>query len=1336
MGSVCKPSVLLRIAWPVRVIGEEQLRLSGKLMAGMFNHPLQHMALMATKDKKWLSKIARMGNDVFDDDFLDDAMFEASQASKSANVSEALLGKSGGKTGGGIRYESMSTADMTDEEFAQALVFELNQLVKDDVAREVAGAANEFFLENGKMGETMLSSLKERFWNGDLQHLRKSLLRDSRRWDLLTDRAFAEGYIDTVYAKITHLGGGDGFLLDPYSLKWHNFNGEELGPAAVRKRMSGQEWADVEQSTIANQYGDAGHDFNQAIGEVNRQLVDEFPDEADDIVQEMYDISDETFAASGSAEASTLAAMRHADERVDGLRGINPADERIDPNQAQEFIPTLEAQSGVGELAHRSNFTKMYQSERADALSKSDIDSGLFESWSEALDEGAQTLDSSITRHVDEFDGKPPISLRLADQLDDNGRGTRPFIRWVDGEPAAEISLLVDNDKIVGVQWVGGNDLSELQLLADELIDSGVMSLEEVFTFNAGGIPFNEWLTKQGVEIDGMSRKEMWKFLDENPDILKKFEATWQEKPRPDGGTYRQWKGGENPRTGTTTTTKAGGAFTKRGVRDAREQSSEWGQHTPHFKAEREADPRIFELVANGKITDDAGETIMDWGKKRATTNKGVRDQFKERQKYFTDDIAHWRTNSPTYLRRPQATNEAKDIKKWDEAVNTMMQMLMSKPSDKLSRSPAFRQFYWQRASELAAYLNDNDKAKFLASAKSANLIQKTDAVSKVGEAMRHLRRYTGHENTVDEAMRRINRLAGKPQKLEDGAISTLEHLDHVAKAYALEETKGLLYDLSKSHNSTEALRLMIPFGEAWFEVMSTWGKLMKENPRNIRRMQQAMSGARGSDPFRDTGPDGEQGRGFFFNDPSTGDEVFAFPGMGLIPEWMPFVGGFDEVDESLTMTGRVEGLSLMAQIMPGIGPVLQIPMSQMGWASDPDKKGIQDILLPFGKSEVEMTNPTTWLSPILPPWVNKGLQAWGGGGEDQKRLQANTTIDVYKTLIMQGWSDDSPEEMQRTLKHAGEIAADVTRIRSLSSFAAPTGAQNFWHVTYDPQDSEGDVWAYSNLATAYRQVLDEVNGDEVQAFKAFSDIFGVDPMLFAVGKTQRVVPRAVTLEARKWEHDNADLYEQSGFPLTAYFAHPDPVDGEFDYDAYLISLEEETRVGLTPEQWGLKRNQFLGRIAYSNFQRGADRRFQDETQKTLWLRNAHSGLSELFPGYGQTIPGLPAKPSLDMQIAELQAWANEPRLADSDTGKALTEYMNYRQSVIRLTQTTLGYTSDTGFRSGTRSAVYRRQLRARGQALVAQYPEFLSVWQQILSRELEEPEATLAPVNIAGVSF
>ena len=91
--------------------------------------------------------------------------------------------------------------------------------------------------------------------------------------------------------------------------------------------------------------------------------------------------------------------------------------------------------------------------------------------------------------------------------------------------------------------------------------------------------------------------------------------------------------------------------------------------------------------------------------------------------------------------------------------------------------------------------------------------------------------------------------------------------IDRIAKARALTEVQELLYDLTKRKKVAYNLRGIFPFGEAYIEIMTTWAKLLKENPEITRRGQVTVNALRGDNPFSPV-----QGEGFLGQDEVTGE--------------------------------------------------------------------------------------------------------------------------------------------------------------------------------------------------------------------------------------------------------------------------------------------------------------------------------------------------------------------------------------------------------------------------------------------------------------------------------
>src|SRR5690606_41964162 len=94
----------------------------------------------------------------------------------------------------------------------------------------------------------------------------------------------------------------------------------------------------------------------------------------------------------------------------------------------------------------------------------------------------------------------------------------------------------------------------------------------------------------------------------------------------------------------------------------------------------------------------------------------------------------------------------------------------MSQPANYLSRSQAFGQFCWRRVDELIGFADEATQKAMIRAAKEAGVSKKL----------------------LDSMVKKAAR--GGP----GNRITSLDDVDLLAKGFALEETKNLLYDLAK----------------------------------------------------------------------------------------------------------------------------------------------------------------------------------------------------------------------------------------------------------------------------------------------------------------------------------------------------------------------------------------------------------------------------------------------------------------------------------------------------------------------------------------------------------
>jgi hypothetical protein len=554
---------------------------------------------------------------------------------------------------------------------------------------------------------------------------------------------------------------------------------------------------------------------------------------------------------------------------------------------------------------------------------------------------------------------------------------------------------------------------------------------------------------------------------------------------------------------------------------------------------------------------------------------------------------------------------------------------------------------------------------------------------------------------------------------------------DLMGKAYATEETQRLLFDLSRRRNFFDVMRLLLPFGEAWNEIITTWRRLLVDNPAIIRRGSQALNGARSS--------------GFIYTDPGTGEEVFNYGGaygpeslgqllfggdVNLLP-----LGGDRAV---ATLTGRVAGLNLVSgNWLPGFGPVVQLPLAQLDWVqTDPKWEWFRELVFPFGAPEAD--TPGALADSLLPTWVKRGLAAIGRPVGSDVRSFNYTVVDTIRAMKLSGeWKDSTQAEINTSLRIATDRAKSLYFIRALSAFVGPTPAGVRWDAKLDP---DGRLLAFTVLAQEYRAIREQTRaagGQDTDAFDTFVQRFGVDPLLFSTAKSTTLVSRSVTKEGVDFQASHQELF--ADFPLTAYFALPDPVDGTFDQRAYTSQFLDQpgigapARVPLTPAQWTELHNQLAGEMMYERAKRAVDGRSDEAAQ--AWLRAVKAQIMEAYPGFGGDIVGTPTRARREEMIVELYGWRADPFLAETETGRGLALYLAARD-LVAVESAKRGI---VGWQRAEGTTDLRSWLATVAQSVMMKLPEFAAVYDRVLSSEVEipgeEPSTELAGISLQPVS-
>lgn len=211
------------------------------------------------------------------------------------------------------------------------------------------------------------------------------------------------------------------------------------------------------------------------------------------------------------------------------------------------------------------------------------------------------------------------------------------------------------------------------------------------------------------------------------------------------------------------------------------------------------------------------------------------------------------------------------------------------------------------------------------------------DAYERLGSlATDHLSRNPYFRHVYEAEMRR--RIA---KFQETGGEYVLTHdalrsMEASARRKALMETRDLLYDLAESSRFADIVHNLMPFYNAWQEVLTRWAGLAWENPVWVSHARMILEGDVDLGDFFQTVEDDRGERYYQFRVPE-----FA---RGLVANGFANLAG----DDFGLIRFRADSLNMVTQGLPGFGPLIQYPASKLVMEKPQLMEALQ-FMLPYG---------------------------------------------------------------------------------------------------------------------------------------------------------------------------------------------------------------------------------------------------------------------------------------------------------------------------------------------------------------------------------------------------
>ena len=477
--------------------------------------------------------------------------------------------------------------------------------------------------------------------------------------------------------------------------------------------------------------------------------------------------------------------------------------------------------------------------------------------------------------------------------------------------------------------------------------------------------------------------------------------------------------------------------------------------------------------------------------------------------------------------------------------------------------------------------------------------------------------------------------------------IKDAQLISKLAVSKATEQTLDLLYDISKKGDFWQTTRFIFPFGGAYQEIFQTWARLTKANLQFATRPTQlSVSGIKPNPVF-----DSEGTKGFFYANPTNGEMVFGYPGEGLIENWM-LGGDSDNVKVNLPL--YASSVNLAASVLPGVGPVVRLPASFL-FKNYPEEGFINKMI--FGDFEPpNIKDPVEFAKAAgaYPAWLEKLSKVVLPKDENTVGAFGNTVMDTYRAMIYAGIISDRPEDREAGLEKAVQQAKYVYLVRFASQFVGPAGVSS---PLYELETKNGDFYFFQTLADDYREIKKQVLGDDTEATRIFIERYGINPIALTVGKTTTVMKRPVTEEGSRWLRESEDIYKE--YPLVAFYANPEPSYSDLSWGQIKDNYLEGAAVPRSPRQHAALQAKIKGFVEFTQWQRDLGIENDNSNAARALKKQYQDNLAQTYWGYGfDTIVGLPERPTINMQIEELERMARDPRLEEYEAIKGLQAYL------------------------------------------------------------------------------
>ena len=392
---------------------------------------------------------------------------------------------------------------------------------------------------------------------------------------------------------------------------------------------------------------------------------------------------------------------------------------------------------------------------------------------------------------------------------------------------------------------------------------------------------------------------------------------------------------------------------------------------------------------------------------------------------------------------------------------------------------------------------------------------------------------------------------------------ATVDEIVSLSWTEAIDDTKDIFYDLTKGGAWQDASRLVFPFADAWWEVLTRWARLA--NPA-VTGGQPIRAASRATSAFY-----GAESSGWFTTN-EQGKRVFEIPGTAEIFNLINQTSGISLSGQvSLDQLTFVDFGDPGSAMKPGFTPQAQWIAAEVrnltfdnGWFPEQfrdqyDKFFFGDFTPPGGT----VGDLAGTLGMFLPTHLRRAVsRIWRGEfDEDYASMQVRIANGIAARVGDQAATNQ--DVAKQIVDESRQAASLLGTLDIFGSFLTPAQPRKVAEILLMDQEGTEYMKSLSALATDY-SFMKQLYGPDL-AVDMFIQAYGFDPLKLA--PTYWTDERApVTNDSWEYMLSNPAINEHTRYTTMAWVPQDD--DSEFNIDAWRAADYERMTGRDAAEYW------------------------------------------------------------------------------------------------------------------------------------------------------------------------